>query len=223
MKNIELTIPKLGESVESVQLVRFTKNVGDFIQEDEVIAEVSTDKVDSDVPSTITGKIIEFRFNEGDEIKIGEVFALIEPSENQQQLAQKTENVEEKKIETVTTSQTKNSIDTNQFLSPLVKSIIQKENLQSTDISQIKGSGHDGRISKNDVLNYIQNKSFTNNSSSNTLSENNVVSSSSFGAKDEIIEMDKMRQLISKHMKKSKQTSPHVTAYVEPDVTNFVK
>ena len=115
MKNIELTIPKLGESVESVQLVRFTKNVGDFIQEDEVIAEVSTDKVDSDVPSTTTGKIIEFRFNEGDEIKIGEVFALIEPSESQQQSAQKTENVEEKKIETVTTSQTINSIDTNQF------------------------------------------------------------------------------------------------------------
>ena len=200
MKNIELTIPKLGESVESVQLVRFTKNVGDFIQEDEVIAEVSTDKVDSDVPSTTAGKIIEFRFNEGDEIKIGEVFALIEPSETQQQSAQKTENVEEKKIETVTTSQVINSIDTNQFLSPLVKSIIQKENLQSTDISQIKGSGRDGRISKNDVLNYIKNKSFTTNNSSNALSENNVVSSSSFGAKDEIIEMDKMRQLISKHM-----------------------
>ena len=86
----------------------------------------------------------------------------------------KTENVEEKKIETVTTSQVINSIDTNHFLSPLVKSIIQKENLQSTDISQIKGSGRDGRISKNDVLNYIQNKSFTTNNSSNTLNENKV-------------------------------------------------
>ncbi|WP_413531965.1 dihydrolipoamide acetyltransferase family protein [Empedobacter brevis] len=223
MKNIELTIPKLGESVESVQLVRFTKNVGDFIQEDEVIAEVSTDKVDSDVPSTTAGKIIEFRFNEGDEIKIGEVFAIIEPSENQQQSAQKNISSEEKKVEIITTSQTTNSIDTNQFLSPLVKSIIQKENLQSADILQIKGSGRDGRISKNDVLNYIENKSFISNDSSNTLGENNVISSSSFGAKDEIIEMDKMRQMISKHMKKSKQTSPHVTAYVEPDVTNFVK
>ena len=77
MKKIELTIPKLGESVESVQLVRFTKNIGDFIKEDEVIAEVSTDKVDSDIPSAISGKIIEFRFNEGDEIKIGEIFATI--------------------------------------------------------------------------------------------------------------------------------------------------
>ncbi|WP_353164276.1 dihydrolipoamide acetyltransferase family protein [Empedobacter brevis] len=223
MKNIELTIPKLGESVESVQLVRFTKNIGDFIKEDEVIAEVSTDKVDSDVPSTKTGKIIEFRFNEGDEIKIGEVFAIIETSENQDQQSEKNEIIEEKKNETISTSQTIHSNDTNQFLSPLVKSIIQKENLQTNDILQIKGSGRDGRISKNDVLNYIQNKPFKANNSSDTLSENNVILSSSFGAKDEIIEMDKMRQMISKHMKKSKQTSPHVTAYVEPDVTNFVK
>ncbi|GEM50687.1 dihydrolipoamide acetyltransferase family protein [Empedobacter brevis] len=223
MKNIELTIPKLGESVESVQLVRFTKNIGDFIQEDEVIAEVSTDKVDSDVPSTKAGKIIEFRFNEGDEIKIGEVFAIIETSEDQNQSLQKNERIEEKTIETISTSQTIHSNDTNQFLSPLVKSIIQKENLQTNDVLQIKGSGRDGRISKNDVLNYIQNKPFKANNSSDTLSENNVILSSSFGAKDEIIEMDKMRQMISKHMKKSKQTSPHVTAYVEPDVTNFVK
>ncbi|WP_312312459.1 dihydrolipoamide acetyltransferase family protein [Empedobacter brevis] len=223
MKNIELTIPKLGESVESVQLVRFTKNIGDFIQEDEVIAEVSTDKVDSDVPSTKTGKIIEFRFNEGDEIKIGEVFAIIETSENQDQQSEKNERIEEKTIETISTLQTIHSNDTNQFLSPLVKSIIQKENLQTNDILQIKGSGRDGRISKNDVLNYIQNKPFKANASSDTLSRGNVISSSSFGAKDEIIEMDKMRQMISKHMKKSKQTSPHVTAYVEPDVTNFVK
>ncbi|WP_312923149.1 dihydrolipoamide acetyltransferase family protein [Empedobacter brevis] len=223
MKNIELTIPKLGESVESVQLVRFTKNIGDFIQEDEVIAEVSTDKVDSDVPSTKTGKIIEFRFNEGDEIKIGEVFAIIETSENQDQQSEKNEIIEEKKNETISTSQTIHSNDTNQFLSPLVKSIIQKENLQTNDILQIKGSGRDGRISKNDVLNYIQNKPFKANNLSDTLSRSNVISSSSIGAKDEIIEMDKMRQMISKHMKKSKQTSPHVTAYVEPDVTNFVK
>lgn len=223
MKNIELTIPKLGESVESVQLVRFTKNIGDFIKEDEVIAEVSTDKVDSDVPSTKAGKIIEFRFNEGDEIKIGEVFAIIETSENQDQQSEKNEIIEEKKNETISTSQTINSNDSNQFLSPLVKSIIQKENLQTNDILQIKGSGRDGRISKNDVLNYIQNKPFKANASSDTLSRSNVISSSSFDAKDEIIEMDKMRQMISKHMKKSKQTSPHVTAYVEPDVTNFVK
>ncbi|MGV0827687.1 dihydrolipoamide acetyltransferase family protein [Empedobacter brevis] len=223
MKNIELTIPKLGESVESVQLVRFTKNIGDFIKEDEVIAEVSTDKVDSDVPSTKAGKIIEFRFNEGDEIKIGEVFAIIETSENQDQQSEKNEIIEEKKNETISTSQIINLNDSNQFLSPLVKSIIQKENLQTNDILQIKGSGRDGRISKNDVLNYIQNKPFKANISSDTLSKSNVISSSSFGAKDEIIEMDKMRQMISKHMKKSKQTSPHVTAYVEPDVTNFVK
>ncbi|CAM3236748.1 dihydrolipoamide acetyltransferase family protein [Empedobacter stercoris] len=223
MKNIELTIPKLGESVASVQLVRFTKNIGDFINEDEIIAEVSTDKVDSDVPSTKTGKIIEFKFDEGDEIKIGEVFAIIEPSENELNLVDNSTIIEEKITQPNLTSQPTNKVDSNQFLSPLVKSIIQKENLQTEDISQIIGSGKDGRISKNDVLNYIKNKSFTSNYSSNTLSQNTVVSSTSIGAKDEIIEMDKMRQMILKHMKHSKQTSPHVTAYVEPDVTNFVK
>ncbi|GGF06341.1 2-oxoglutarate dehydrogenase E2 component (dihydrolipoamide succinyltransferase) [Chishuiella changwenlii] len=214
----ELTIPRLGESVESVQLVRYTKNIGDFINEDEVIAEVSTDKVDSDVPATNAGKIIEFKYNEGDEIKVGEVFAVIELGNFQENNSKKEETTEkeitvEEKQKTV-----HQSIETSQFLSPLVKNIIQKENLTATDINQIVGSGHDGRISKNDVLNYIQKK--TNVSSS---FNNSVISASSFGAKDEIIEMDKMRQLISKHMKKSKQTSPHVTAYVEPDVTNFVK
>ncbi len=219
MKNIELTISKLGESVESVQLIRFTKNAGNFIQENEVITEVLTDKVGYEMPSKIAGKIIEFRSNEGDEINTGKVFAIIEPSKYQQQSAQKPESVEDIKIKNITTSQIVNIINTDQFLSPLVKSIIRKETLPSTDISQIKGSDRNGRISKNDILNYIQNKPFINN----TLSESNVISSSSFEAKNEIIEMDKMRQLILKHMKKSKQTSPHVTAYAEADITNFVK
>ncbi|MBO6211919.1 dihydrolipoamide acetyltransferase family protein [Algoriella sp.] len=222
MKKIELTIPRLGESVESVQLVRFTKNIGDFIQEDEVIAEVSTDKVDSDVPSTNSGKIIEFRFNEGDEIKIGEIFAIIEISDDNSSTKNEPESVEVHQSNS-TSKVNQESIQTDQFLSPLVKSIVQKENIETNDLKQIKGTGRDGRISKNDVLNYIQNKSVTDFTSSNGLINNSVVSTASFGANDEIIEMDKMRQMISKHMKKSKQTSPHVTAYVEPDVTNFVK
>lgn len=222
MKKIELTIPRLGESVESVQLVRFTKNIGDFIQEDEVIAEVSTDKVDSDVPSTNSGKIIEFRFNEGDEIKIGEIFAIIEISDDNSSTKNEPELVEVHQSNS-TPKVNQESIQTDQFLSPLVKSIVQKENIETNDLKQIKGTGRDGRISKNDVLNYIQNKSVTDIISSNSLTNNSVVSTASFGANDEIIEMDKMRQMISKHMKKSKQTSPHVTAYVEPDVTNFVK
>lgn len=222
MKKIELTIPRLGESVESVQLVRFTKNIGDFIQEDEVIAEVSTDKVDSDVPSTNSGKIIEFRFNEGDEIKIGEIFAIIEISDDNSSTKNEPESVGVHQANS-TPKVNQESIQTDQFLSPLVKSIVQKENIETNDLKQIKGTGRDGRISKNDVLNYIQNKSVTDIISSNSLTNNSVISTASFGANDEIIEMDKMRQMISKHMKKSKQTSPHVTAYVEPDVTNFVK
>ena len=217
MKNFELTIPKLGESVESVQLVRFTKNIGDWVQEDEVIAEVSTDKVDSDVPSTIAGKITELRFNEGDEIKIGEVFAILEIDDSQSNNVNIQDEVEALTPIYTETKSSFSSQKNEQFLSPLVKKIIQKEQLNRDDINQINGSGHNGRISKNDVLNYLQNKSIP------TFTENKVVSTASFGANNEIIEMDKMRQMIAKHMKKSKQTSPHVTAYVEPDVTNFVK
>ncbi len=223
MKRIEITIPKLGESVESVQLIRYTKNIGDFIKEDEIIAEVSTDKVDSDVASIVTGKIIEFRFKEGDNVKIGEIIAIVEPSEVELISDKIEQNIVENYSQNITQTESSNSFKSDQFLSPLAKNIIQKENLTSEEINQIKGSGKDGRISKNDILNYIDNKSIINFNSSNTLTENNVVSSSSFSGKNEIIEMDKMRQLISKHMKKSKQTSPHVTAYVEPDVTNLVK
>ncbi len=223
MKRIEITIPKLGESVESVQLIRYTKNIGDFIKEYEIIAEVSTDKVDSDVASIVTGKIIEFRFKEGDNVKIGEIIAIVEPSEVELISDKIEQNIVENYSQNITQTESSNSFKSDQFLSPLVKNIIQKENLTSEEINQIKGSGKDGRISKNDILNYIDNKSIINFNSSNTLTENNVVSSSSFSGKNEIIEMDKMRQLISKHMKKSKQTSPHVTAYVEPDVTNLVK
>lgn len=216
MKIKELTIPRLGESVESVQLVRYTKNIGDFINEDDVIAEVSTDKVDSDVPASASGKIVEFKYNEGDEIKIGDVFAIIELGEKQENSSQQNEITVKENIEENIQEKASKTLETSQFLSPLVKNIIQKENLSSADVNQIIGSGHDGRISKNDVLHYIQNKN-------NTNSNHSIISGSSLGSKDEIIEMDKMRQLISKHMKKSKQTSPHVTAYVEPDVTNFVK
>jgi 2-oxoglutarate dehydrogenase E2 component (dihydrolipoamide succinyltransferase) len=222
MKRIEITIPKLGESVESVQLVRYTKNVGEMIHEDEVLAEVSTDKVDSDVPSTITGKIIELKYNEGDEINIGEIIAIIEAIDVEN-IAEENTNCDEVLTQSISNLKHESTFKSDQFLSPLVKNIIKEENLQQADIDQIKGSGRDGRISKNDVLNYIDNKKVSEFNSSKTLNKNNVVSTSSFGSKDEIIEMDKMRQMISKHMKKSKQTSPHVTAYVEPDVTNFVK
>ena len=216
MRKIELTIPKLGESVTEVTLSKWNKSVNDWIDVDETIAEVSTDKVDSEVPATHSGKILELKFEEGDSIQIGEVFAVIELSDENstpKNEEPKDNNISDSSTSTSSTTKTKLS----KFLSPLVKKIINEENLNLDEVLAINGSGHNGRISKNDVLNYIKNPS------SNQTINPTVVSSSSTTGNSEIIEMDKMRQLIAKHMKKSKQTSPHVTAYVEPDVTNLVK
>ncbi len=213
MKTIELIIPKLGESVTEVTLSRWVKSVGDWVDQDEVIAEVSTDKVDSDVPASHSGKLIEMKYEEGDTIGIGEIFGVLEVSEDAEIAHAFTEEVETIVIDEPKTK----SVRTSKFLSPLVKKIIQEENLNVDEVLQIEGTGSNGRICKNDVLNFIQNPN-------QAKAENTqVISSSSSMGSHEIIEMDKMRQLISKHMKKSKQTSPHVTAYVEPDVTNFVK
>ena len=215
MNIIELTIPKLGESVSEVTLSKWLKQVGDFVNLDEIIAEVSTDKVDSDVPSTHAGKLIELKYEEGDTITIGEVFAVIDISDSNS-----TNQIKEDVLVDTTVSDiqvTSTPVKTDKFLSPLVKRIIKEENLNLDEVLQIQGSGHNGRISKNDVLNYISNPSKSN------VAHQQVIASSSLGGNSEIIEMDKMRLMIAKHMKNSKQTSPHVTAYVEPDVTNLVK
>ncbi|RLZ08626.1 dihydrolipoamide acetyltransferase family protein [Faecalibacter macacae] len=215
MNIIELTIPKLGESVSEVTLSKWLKQVGDFVNLDEIIAEVSTDKVDSDVPSTHAGKLIELKYEEGDTIAIGEVFAVIDISDSNS-----TNQIKEDVLVDIPVSDiqvTSTPVKTDKFLSPLVKRIIKEENLNLDEVLQIQGSGHNGRISKNDVLNYISNPSKSN------VAHQQVIASSSLGGNSEIIEMDKMRLMIAKHMKNSKQTSPHVTAYVEPDVTNLVK
>ncbi|QTV05495.1 dihydrolipoamide acetyltransferase family protein [Faecalibacter bovis] len=215
MNIIELTIPKLGESVSEVTLSKWLKQVGDTIQLDETIAEVSTDKVDSEVPSTHAGIIKELKFEEGDTIAIGDVFAVIEISNSDVTNPIKEEVVVDNSNTEINKKETSTKID--QFLSPLVKRIIKEENLNLDEVLKIKGSGYNGRISKNDVLNFI------NNTSEQTSNDNPVISSASLNGNSEIIEMDKMRLLIAKHMKNSKKTSPHVTAYVEPDVTNLVK
>ena len=220
MNTKELTIPKLGESVSEVTLSKWLKSVGDMVSADDIIAEVSTDKVDSDVLATYSGKIIEIKYQEGDVIPIGEVIALISSDE-----IGSDSPIDLHDNSNQNSTNTKCDVDTNckknndVFLSPLVKKIIKEENLNLDEVVKIKGSGFNGRISKNDVLNFIKNP--TKNHS--TQLDNIVVPSSSSSSSSEIIEMDKMRLMIAKHMKKSKQTSPHVTAYVEPDVTNLVK
>lgn len=220
MKKTELTIPKLGESIHSVQLIRYLKKVGDTIDTDEIIAEVTTDKVDAEIPSKVSGRILELCFQDGDTMDIGAILAIVEaaeeeePSENSP--ARQETEIESKAPSANNTEPIRSSEITSSFskslgfLSPLVRKIIQKERITDVELRNISGTGRGGRISKNDVLLYVQNKSTRN-------------TTQSYSGPADLIEMDNMRKIIAQRMKQSKQTSPHVTAFVEADVTDLIK
>jgi len=247
MAQYELLLPKMGESVAEATIIKWTKQPGDMIQLDDTILEIATDKVDSEVPSPVAGKLVKQLFAADDVVQVGAVIAIIETegSESGQQVEQvKTEEtivapvigtipgVDQLPAENkINAEDFKNS---DRFYSPLVKSIAAQENIALTELDQISGSGAEGRLTKDDLLNYIQNRSggepakleevIAQASSipkaAEPIKQASPVQSVSGG--DEIIEMDRMRKLIAEHMVMSKHTSPHVTSFVEADVTNMV-
>lgn len=202
MTKIDLTIPKLGESVHQVQLIRFTKKIGEYVQEDEVIAEIASDKVDTEVTATQSGFVSELLFQEGVEIPIGAVFARLSTS-----------------IETDSPPEPLSQL----FLSPVVKKIVEEQGLLESELANVSGTGKDGRISKNDILAYIDaNQTDRKSIDSVKIPEPVHIPVASVSGTYDIIEMDKMRRIIAKRMKSSKEISPHVTAFVEADVTDLV-
>jgi 2-oxoglutarate dehydrogenase E2 component (dihydrolipoamide succinyltransferase) len=236
MAIIEFKMPKMGESISEATIISWTKNVGDYIEAEETLLEVATDKVDSEVPSPVSGKITEIRFQKDDVVEVGTVLALIHEKAGSQKLeaeSQKVEVVLSQKTETRNLlpklRDTTRNVDA--FLSPLIISIAQKENLSLEEVQSIPGSGVDGRIQKSDVFNYLKNRKYPIQSNPqpapDTSGRNpqptfpkpkiNFVE-----GKDRIVEMDRMRKMIADHMVYSKQTSPHVTSYLEVDVTNLV-
>jgi len=247
MAQYELLLPKMGESVAEATIIKWTKQPGDMIQLDDTILEIATDKVDSEVPSPVAGKLVKQLFAADDVVQVGAVIAIIETegSESGQQVEEvKTEEtivapvigtipgVDQLPAENkINAEDFKNS---DRFYSPLVKSIAAQENIALTELDQISGSGAEGRLTKDDLLNYIQNRSggepakleevIAQASSipkaAEPIKQASPVQSVSGG--DEIIEMDRMRKLIAEHMVMSKHTSPHVTSFVEADVTNMV-
>jgi 2-oxoglutarate dehydrogenase E2 component (dihydrolipoamide succinyltransferase) len=239
MAQYELVLPKMGESVAEATIIKWVKNVGDSIDNDESVLEIATDKVDSEVPSPVSGTLVKTLFNEGDVVKVGAVIAIIEteggaataskPVESSaattpaaaapgiQELSQKTETV----ITSVQSS-------SDRFYSPLVKSIASSEGINQAELDSITGTGSEGRVTKNDILAYLETrKSGANVSAPKTtapVATSNVSAPAvSVNAGDEIIEMDRMRKLIADHMVMSKHVSPHVTSFVEADVTNIVR
>ena len=242
MANVDVLLPKMGESVAEATITTWLKEVGDTIEEDEPIVEIATDKVDSEVPAPVSGILVERKYNEGDVVQVGSIFAII-GSEGEETVvsvaspAQKEEVVvTEELLAPITNNETVSKNGSNgQFYSPLVRSIAEKEGVSQSELDQIKGSGQADRVTKRDILGYIENRSSAPAPVvAKTESSAPVVAppvkaapvASKYpvkaGPNDEIVEMDRMRKMIANHMVDSVQTSPHVTSFVEADVTNIV-
>jgi 2-oxoglutarate dehydrogenase E2 component (dihydrolipoamide succinyltransferase) len=228
----EFKMPKMGESITEATIISWLKSVGDFVNAEETIVEVATDKVDNDLSSPVSGVITEIRFQKNDVVEVGTVLALINSDGVQEAKSQKND-VAEKSSATPSTVEVKQpktnnrQLTTDNFLSPLIISIAQKENLSIEELQSIPGSGAEGRLQKSDVFNYLTNRKYPIQSKPTT---DNRKPTSNFPkpkinfveGKDYIVEMDRMRKMIADHMVYSKQTSPHVTSYIEVDVTNLV-
>jgi len=236
MSSFEILMPKLGESVQEATITKMFVKLNDVIEEDDMLFEIATDKVDSEIPSPVSGKVVEIRFNEEDVVPVGEIVAIINMSEDAADAEPVSQVKEEAAVEvveeTVVSEVSEIKSDSDRFYSPLVKAIAQKENISQVELDAIVGHGKDGRVQKEDVLKFVAERETAPQVQSAPVIEAKVEKpvatpekpkvSMSVGANDQIIEMDRMRRIIADHMVMSKQTSPHVTAMVEADVTDMV-
>jgi 2-oxoglutarate dehydrogenase E2 component (dihydrolipoamide succinyltransferase) len=249
MSKFELKLPKMGESVAEATITSWLKEVGDTIELDEAIVEIATDKVDSEVPSEVEGVLVERFFEVDDVVGVGEVIAVIETNgeaspevtavsssdeEEKKELETEIPSVSSVKMESrkVADAFSDLSSPSGKFYSPLVKNIAKTEGISLEELESIKGTGKDLRVTKNDILDYIESgrSAVSSKPVAKTVSEPvrvrpeapaPVPVNSQTG--DEIIEMSRMGKLISKHMTDSLRTSAHVQSFVEVDVTNVVK
>ncbi|RZK14922.1 MAG: 2-oxo acid dehydrogenase subunit E2 [Pedobacter sp.] len=252
MAQYELLLPKMGESVAEATVIKWVKQIGDSIDLDDTILEIATDKVDSEVPSPVAGKLVKQLFKEDEVAQVGDVIAIIETEGGstviEEKLAVSASVVEEKPEPIPGLAQLPEEkqivqadfSSSERFYSPLVKSIASQEKISLNELDSIKGSGADGRLNKDDLLNYISSKNGGQPVGAQAalnvppqqvvetkipvapVPNSNKTSTTSVSGGDEIIEMDRMRKLIADHMVMSKSTSPHVTSFVEADVTNMV-
>ena len=237
MAKFELKLPKMGESVAEATITNWLKNVGETIEMDEAVLEIATDKVDSEVPSEVSGTLTEILFNVDDVVQVGQTIAIIETEGSavaatpvaevvSAPVAAVEKAVEEAK-ETVSSA---DFSDSDKFFSPLVKNIAKEEGISLAELESITGSGKDGRVNKEDILNYIKNRGSqpavvapVPSTPVAAVKEAPKAAPVSVNGGDEIVEMDRMRKLISGYMVASVQTSAHVQSFIEVDVTNIVK
>ena len=236
MAKFELKLPKMGESVAEATITNWLKNVGETIEMDEAVLEIATDKVDSEVPSEVSGTLTEILFNVDDVVQVGQTIAIIE-TEGGAVAATPTADVPsapvaavEKAVEVAKeTVSSADFSDSDKFFSPLVKNIAKEEGISSAELESIAGSGKDGRVNKEDILNYIKNRGNQPAVVAQPVATQPAApvqakaAPVSVNGGDEIVEMDRMRKLISGYMVASVQTSAHVQSFIEVDVTNIVK
>jgi 2-oxoglutarate dehydrogenase E2 component (dihydrolipoamide succinyltransferase) len=257
MAEIEIRLPKMGESVTEATITNWLKNIGDHVNMDEPLVEVATDKVDNELPSEASGVLVKRLFEKDQVAQVGDVIAIISTEGGSaatvtEKTVQEDKTINEVIIPTLPEAlengtERLSTSNSDRFYSPLVRSMASKEGISSVELDAIPGSGKDGRVTKNDVISYLENRS--NKINSVSVAENTAVVtpapapqasantnapvSAGFLAHikepvvipqpgDEIIEMDRMRKLIADHMVMSTHVSPHVTSYVEADVTNIV-
>ncbi len=235
MAKFDIVMPKMGESVQEATIVKWFKKAGDPIEEEDVLLEIATDKVDSEIPSPVDGVLLELLFKEGDVVAVGEKIAVVdldgEASEDgEAETETETKSADESKENNDTVSENKTGSEdkadyskSDRFYSPLVRNMAQKENISPEELDAIQGTGHNGRVRKQDLLNYIdKDKGKAKEKFVEPVKPSASAPKVNTGKGDQVIEMDRMRRLIADNMLASKQISPHVTNFIEADVTNLV-
>ncbi len=240
MSKVEFKMPKLGESITEAAIITWFKNVGETIEEDEMLLEVATDKVDSEVPSNVSGVIEEILYDANDVIKIGETIAIIKTdgeisaskkktkkADNTQEQAQTKKPKESKrpKPSRIISSDQFSVSNSNTFFSPLIIKIAKEHHISFEELARIPATGNEDRLRKSDVFQYIEDGrpfKFTQPTVQQDPTAYRIPQLNFDKGKGKVIKMDRMRKMIADHMVYSKHTSPHVTAYVEADLTNMV-
>lgn len=245
-------MPKMGESIAEATIIRWLKNEGDKVEKDEPIVEIATDKVDSEIPSTESGVLVKQLYKDGQVVKVGEPVAMINTEGASSSAAAPAPAVVATPQNTTPVAQVEKTIEVaanhakpvspapvtpsgDRFYSPLVLNIARTEGIGMEELDRIPGTGKEGRVTKSDILNYVQNRGTApattpaapatpaaQTPAATPVAEKYTNAAISLGAGDEIIEMDRVRKLIADHMVMSKRNSPHVTSFVEADVTNLV-
>jgi len=241
MPQVELTMPKMGESIMEATILKWLKKEGDRVEQDESIVEIATDKVDTEVPSTEAGVVVKLLYKEGDVVQIGKPFVVIdtavavekEPVLKTEKVAAATAPSTASRVVAEPLRHTAHTNGEDRFYSPLVLNIARSEGIPMTELEKIPGTGKGSRVTKKDILSYVESRS-SRSSRIEEVAEAAVVRKQEHpvfkpaptplttDGSVEIIEMDRMRKLIAEHMVRSKHTSPHVTSFVEADVTNMV-